>query len=307
MLIDLAAPNGYDASPVLADDHTPVGMSRAPKILVFDSGLGGLTVHAEVTALRPDADYLYVADDAAFPYGRWAEPDLVARVVGVIGRFITSFAPDLVVIACNTASTLVLPNLRGAFPAIPFVGTVPAIKPAAALSRSKMISVLATPGTVARDYTHALIESFAADCRVTLVGSTALAGLAEAAMSGGTIDKAAIKNEIAPCFVADGATRTDCVVLACTHYPLLRDQLVQLAPWPVTFIDPAPAIARRCDAVLVARGFPRKDAHGRAASAIMTSGRGSSPAFDATLRRFGLAASTPHGGHDEPGAVETHS
>ena len=105
MLIDLAAPNGYDASPVLADDHTPVGMSRAPKILVFDSGLGGLTVHAEVTALRPDADYLYVADDAAFPYGRWAEPELVARVVAVLGRLVDSFAPDLVVIACNTASS----------------------------------------------------------------------------------------------------------------------------------------------------------------------------------------------------------
>ena len=166
MLIDLTAPSGYDAASVPADDPSPISMSRAPKILVFDSGLGGLTVHAEVTALRPDADYLYVADDAGFPYGRWAEPELVARVVAVLSRFVASFAPDLVVIACNTASTLVLPNLRGAFPDVPFVGTVPAIKPAAALSRSKMISVLATPGTVARDYTRALVESFAADCRV---------------------------------------------------------------------------------------------------------------------------------------------
>ena len=290
MLIDLATPSGYDASPVPADDLTPIGMSRAPKILVFDSGFGGLTVHAEVAALRPDADYLYVADDAAFPYGRWAEPDLVARVIGVIGRFIAGFAPDLVVIACNTASTLVLPNLRGAFPAVPFVGTVPAIKPAAALSRSRMISVLATPGTVARDYTRALIESFAADCRVTLVGSTALAGLAESAMAGEAIEDAAIKAEIAPCFVADGAVRTDCVVLACTHYPLLRDHLERLAPWPVTFIDPAPAIARRIDAVLVQRGFPRGNESGRAASAVLTSGRQSSPALDAVLARYGLAA-----------------
>ena len=295
MLIDLSTPSGYDAASVPADDHSPVGMSRAPKILVFDSGLGGLTVHAEVAALRPDADYLYVADDAAFPYGRWAEPELVARVVAVLGRFIGTFAPDLIVIACNTASTLVLPNLRGAFPAIPFVGTVPAIKPAAALSRSKMISVLATPGTVARDYTRALVESFAADCRVTLVGSTALAGLAEAAMAGAATDDTAIAAEIAPCFIAEGAARTDCVVLACTHYPLLLDHLGRLAPWPVTFIDPAPAIARRVDAVLVAQGFPRRDERGVAASAILTSGRVSSPALAATLTRFGLATS------DRPG------
>ena len=291
MLIDLPTPSEYDAAPVPSDDHTSVGMSRAPKILVFDSGLGGLTVHAEVAALRPDADYLYVADDAGFPYGRWAEPELVARVVAVIGRFITTFAPDLVVIACNTASTLVLPNLRGAFPTIPFVGTVPAIKPAAALSRSKMISVLATPGTVARDYTRALVESFAADCRVTLVGSTALAGLAEAMMAGVATDDAAIAAEIAPCFVEDGAARTDCVVLACTHYPLLLDHLQRLAPWPVTFVDPAPAIARRVDAVLVARGFPSRNEHGAAASAMLTSGRVSGPTLAATLARFGLATS----------------
>ncbi len=266
-------------------------MSRSPKILVFDSGLGGLTVHAEVAALRPDADYLYVADDAGFPYGRWNAPDLVARVVGVIGRFIATFAPDLVVIACNTASTLVLPNLRGAFPTIPFVGTVPAVKPAAALSRSKMISVLATPGTVTRDYTRALVESFAADCRVTLVGSTVLAGLAEEAMAGESVDDAAIRAEIAPCFVVNGAARTDCVVLACTHYPLLRDHLERLAPWPVTFIDPAAAIARRVDAVLFAHGFPRRDDNGSATPAVLTSGRSPTIAYDATLARFGLVAS----------------
>ena len=293
MLIDLAPPSGYDTRPVRPDDRSHVGMSRAPKILVFDSGFGGLTVHAQVTALRPDAEYLYVADDAGFPYGRWAEPELVARIVGVIGRFVAAFAPDLVVIACNTASTLVLPNLRGAFPAIPFVGTVPAIKPAAALSRSKMISVLATPGTVARDYTRALIESFAADCRVTLVGSDALAGLAEAAMAGETVDDAAILAEIAPCFVADGATRTDGVVLACTHYPLLSDHLERLAPWPVTFIDPAAAIARRVDAVLAARGFPRGIARNGVAPAVLTSGRAPSPAHDATLARFALARRLP--------------
>src|ERR671912_1354566 len=143
--------------------------SPVPTILVFDSGLGGLTVFSEILKVRPDARYVYAADDAGFPYGRLSEEALVARVLAVMDRLIGLYAPDLVVIACNTASTLVLPHLRARFP-IPFVGTVPAIKPAAALSRSGRISVLATPGTVARDYTRDLIESYAAGARVNLVG-----------------------------------------------------------------------------------------------------------------------------------------
>ena len=121
----------------------------APTILVFDSGLGGLTVFAPVAAARPDARFIYAADDAAFPYGRLAPDDLIARILAVMERLVAAWSPDLVVVACNTASTLVLPHLRARF-AIPFVGTVPAIKPAAERSRSRMFSVLATPGTVAR-------------------------------------------------------------------------------------------------------------------------------------------------------------
>lgn len=288
MRIDLAPASGYDALPADPDERPPLAMPRAPKILVFDSGLGGLTVHAEVAALRPDADYLYVADDAGFPYGRWAEPELVTHVVAVIGRLLDGYEPDLAVIACNTASTLVLPDLRAAFPTVPFVGTVPAIKPAAALSRSGLISVLATPGTVARDYTRGLIERFAASCRVTLVGSTRLASLAERAMSGDGTDDPAIAAEIAPCFVADGDKRTDCVVLACTHYPLLRGHLERLAPWPVTFIDPAPAIARRVDAVLLADGFAPGCAGGGRGRAMLTSGAEASAGQTDTLARYGL-------------------
>ena len=264
-------------------------MARRPKLLVFDSGLGGLTVLVEVAKLRPDADLVYAADDAGFPYGAWREPELVARIVTVMGRLLRETTPDLVVIACNTASTLVLPNLRAAFPDVPFVGTVPAIKPAAGQSRTKLISVLATPGTVARDYTRALIDSFAGDCRVTLVGSTRLAELAETEMAGAPAPDAAIATEIAPCFVeADGA-RTDCVVLACTHYPLLRERFTRLAPWPVTWIDPAPAIARRVDAVLCERGS-RRDLDRRATDgiAIFTSGRPLPPALRAALGRYRL-------------------
>jgi glutamate racemase len=115
-----------------------------PKILVFDSGLGGLTVFAEAVRLRPDAQFFYAADDAGFPYGRLGEAQLIARVLAVIARLVARIAPDVVVIACNTASTLVLPHLRAAYPKLPFVGTVPAVKPAAAQSRSHLISILAT-------------------------------------------------------------------------------------------------------------------------------------------------------------------
>src|SRR3984893_1225291 len=232
-------------------------MSRAPTILVFDSGLGGLTVFAEVARLLPGARLIYAADDAAFPYGDLEEGALVARVMSVIDRMITRCGPDIVVIACNTASTLALSHLRVRFPQIPFVGTVPAIKPAASQSRSGMISVLATPGTVARDYTRELIRTHATHCAVTLAGSSALAPLAEAFMQGKNVSDAAIAREIAPAFVTSGELRTDCIVLACTHYPLLLRHFERLAPWPVAWIDPAPAIARRAGHILREQlGFP---------------------------------------------------
>jgi glutamate racemase len=232
-----------DHESLLSPRMTPRKLEN-PTILVFDSGLGGLTVYREVARARPDARYVYAADDALFPYGAIEENRLIARALDLMERLIATHRPDLVVIACNTASTIVLPSLRAQLP-VPFVGTVPAIKPACAASRTKRVSVLGTEATVKREYTKALIREFGADCQVTLVGSAHLAGLAEAALAGGTVDDAAIAAEMAPAFVDDGNARTDTVVLACTHYPLLGDRLERLAPWPVNFIDPAPAIARR--------------------------------------------------------------
>ncbi|MFG1344596.1 glutamate racemase [Xanthobacter autotrophicus DSM 431] len=217
---------------------------QAPTLLVFDSGVGGLSVFREVARARPDARFVYAADDAAFPYGALSDEVLVSRVGEVVGRLIGQVAPDLVVIACNTISTLALPMLRAQHP-VPFVGTVPAIKPACAASRSRRVSVLATPGTVRRDYTAALVRQFAEGCDVALVPSDRLAGLAEAAIAGDEVDDADIAAEIAPCFVDAGGRRTDTVVLACTHYPLILDRMRRLAPWPVAWVDPAPAIARR--------------------------------------------------------------
>lgn len=266
-------------------------MSRPPKIVVFDSGLGGLTVFVEVARLRESADYLYCADDAAFPYGAWAEADLVARVLEVMARLVQAETPDLVVIACNTASTLALPALRARWPELPFVGTVPAIKPAAQISRTKFISVLATPGTVARDYTQRLIDDFAADCAVTLVGSKHLARYAEREMHGGEVADADLWAEIAPCFVAGAGGRTDAIALACTHYPLLLARFRRLSPWEVRWIDPAPAIARRADQVLAARFGREPDIARRGRRrADFTSGKTPDDALSNLLARYGFTA-----------------
>ena len=261
---------------------------RGPRVLVFDSGLGGLTVFERIAEARPDAALVYVADDAAFPYGALGEPYVVARVTAVMENLIPRHAPDLVVIACSTASTLVLGPLRERYPTLPFVGTVPAIKPAAAASKSRLVSVLATPGTVARDYTQALVREHAGDCEVTLVGSARLAALAERSMRGLPIDQEEIAREIAPCFIEKHGRRTDLVVLACTHYPLLREHLVRLAPWPVDYVDPAPAIARRVDALLgpaCAAPTARPPA-----LAFFTSGFEPEAALRDALLKFGLVA-----------------
>lgn len=256
-------------------------VSHAPTILVFDSGLGGSTVLREIVRVRPAANYVYVADDAFFPYGRHSEDAIVSRVVPLIGDLIATHTPDLVVIACNTASTLVMSHLRAAY-GVPFVGTVPAIKPACASSRSRRVSVLGTRGTVKREYTHALIRDFAQGCDVTLVGAENLASLAEAALKGERVSDEAIAAEIAPCFV-NGEARTDTVVLACTHYPLLLARLAALAPWPVDWIDPAPAIARRVSDLL-------GPANGRVeplpAQIVFTSGQAPSPLLTHALRPF---------------------
>jgi len=259
---------------------------RSPGILVFDSGVGGLTVFREIARTRPDARLIYAADDALFPYGKVPEEMLIARVVALMEQLIAAHSPDLIVVACNTASVQVLPALRGRFH-LPFIGTVPAIKPACAASQSKRVSVLGTEATVAREYTHALIRNFGHGCDLTLVGSARLAALAEAALSGEPVDDAAIRAEIEPCFVTDGTERTDTIVLACTHYPLLLDRFERLAPWPVRWIDPAPAIARR----VVELVGPASDAPPPAQpKALFTSGRKPSRDLVAALADFGLEA-----------------
>jgi glutamate racemase len=261
----------------------------SPTVIIFDSGLGGLTVYREVARARPDARFLYVADDAAFPYGRLSEADLIERVVSVTRSLIETHHPDLVVVACNTASTLVLPQLRARF-TVPFVGTVPAIKPACAASLTRRVSVLGTKATVAREYTRALIRDFANGSRITLVGSARLAGYAESELRGDWVADESIRQEIAPCFIEQQGARTDTIVLACTHFPLLLHRLNRLALWPVTYVDPAPAIARRVVELLGPAAEPPAREPARM---IFTSGLAPSPALAAALTPFGLDEIAP--------------
>jgi len=273
--------------PIFAKDRPEI--ARPPRALLFDSGLGGLSVLAEIDKLRPDLDIAYVADDAAFPYGRLGDGELIDRVEAVLAAAIAGLGPDIVVIACSTASTLALPRLRERWPGLPFVGVVPAVKPAARASRSRLVSVLATRGTIARGYTHALVNEHARECEVTLVGSSALAPIVERVMRGEAADEAMISREIAPCFIDKQGRRTDHVVLACTHFPLLIDFLTRASPWPVGFVDPAPAIARRVDALV---GPASLGAQPRRLGAVMfTSGRPPPADLEKALLRRGLAVS----------------
>jgi len=255
------------------------------RILVFDSGVGGLTVLDAIRAVLPDASYVYVADNDGFPYGEWDEDDLIARTVALFDQLVATWSPDLCVIACNTASTLVLPHLRARF-AMPFAGTVPAIKAAAKLTRSGLVSVLATPGTMKREYTRALIRTFATHVAVRLVGCHELAPIAEAKLAGRAVDMDAVRMEIAPAFLDTGGRRTDTVVLACTPYPLILDDLRAAAPWAVEWIDPAPAIARRVLEVLPPDAADRPAAEG--AIAVFTAPQRVTRDLAAALQARGL-------------------
>ncbi|WP_375665578.1 glutamate racemase [Bartonella sp. TT121SHDZB] len=219
-------------------------------VLFFDSGIGGLTVLREVRVLIPEKQFIYVADDAGFPYGNWEENVLKDHILKIFTNLLTRYNPALCVIACNTVSTLMMANLRQNFPHVLFVGTVPAIKSAAEQTKSGFISVLATPGTVKRAYTNELINSFAGQCHVQLVGSEKLAGFAEDYLRGKSIDAEEIKKEILPCFVEKNGKYTDIIVLACTHYPFLINFFREQALWSVKWINPAKAIAKHTRSLL---------------------------------------------------------
>lgn len=232
-------------------------------ILVLDSGIGGLSVLRPIRALLPDAPFLYVADNAGYPYGTREPHEIEARVPALLGRLAERFDPELIVIACNTASTIALGGVRAALD-IPVVGTVPAIKPAAALSRTRTIGVLGTPATVVQPYVDRLAQQFAADCTVFRHGSAELVDLAEKKLKGEDVSPDAVEEAVWPLIEPDGAEDIDTVVLACTHFPLLRDELQGAIPQPVLLVDGSDGIARRTAHLLRGRDWGGATLEGRA-------------------------------------------
>lgn len=224
-------------------------------ILFFDSGVGGLSVLAPTAALLPMAPLVYVADSAGFPYGTKSETEIAARVPALLGRLAERYDPRLIVIACNTASTIALQHVRAALD-LPIVGTVPAIKPAAAISRTRAIGVLGTAATVRQPYVDDLAARFAADCTVLRHGSAALVELAEAKLAGETIAPDAVARELEGLFRQPGGERIDVIVNACTHFPLLEAEMRAGAPADMTFIDGGPGIARRVAYLTEGQSWP---------------------------------------------------
>jgi glutamate racemase len=224
----------------------------SPRVLVFDSGLGGLTVAREIRSLIPQVELLYYADNAFFPYGDKPETSLLPRVLDKVLHLQQHFQPAITVLACNSASTLVLPHLR-ARTQTTIVGVVPAVKPAAETSNSGVIGLLATPGTVLRQYTSELIAQFADHCEVVSVGSTELARIAEEKLLGGTVSTAEIAALLAPFHQHPRATEIDTIVLACTHFPLLLEELQWAYGRQINWLDSGAAIARRVKFLLSER------------------------------------------------------
>jgi glutamate racemase len=212
-------------------------------ILFFDSGVGGLSVLGPTLALLPNAPIVYAADSAGFPYGKRSEAEIASRVPALLGRLVERFHPRLAVIACNTASTIALDHVRSALD-LPVVGTVPAIKPAAKTSKSRVIGVLGTEATVRQPYVDDLSAKFAADCTIVRHGSPELVELAEAKLGGEEVSLDAIRAAMKPMFDAPGSDRIDTVVLACTHFPLLEDELRAAFPG-VAYVHGGEGIARR--------------------------------------------------------------
>ena len=214
-------------------------MPESARLLVFDSGVGGLAIYQELCGLLPAMDSLYCLDNAYYPYGTKADAEIIDRVVKLLPQLVERYAASILVVACNTASTLALAQIRKSL-AIPVVGVVPAIKVAAQMTQTKVIGLLATEATVRRSYTEQLIRDFAASCEIIKLGSRKLVDLAEAKVRGNPLDSSEILQELAPFFKNEAI---DTVILACTHFDHLQSEFARLAPRPITWVSSAHAVA----------------------------------------------------------------
>lgn len=260
-------------------------MADARPILFFDSGVGGLSVLAPTRLLLPAAPLVYVADNAGFPYGTKSEAEIAGRVPALLGRLAERYQPRLIVIACNTASTIALGAVRTALD-LPIVGTVPAIKPAATLSKSRVIGVLGTDATVRQPYVDNLSAEFAADCTVLRHGSARLVELAETKLRGELTPAAHFADALAGLLDQNGGERLDTIVLACTHFPLVEEELAAAAPRPLLFVHGGEGIARRVAWLTREQSWPEQAGEG---TALFTAPGVIAQGLRDGLRRYGLA------------------
>lgn len=256
-------------------------MDAAAPLLFFDSGVGGLSVLEPTRALLPSAPIVYVADNAGYPYGTKSEAEIASRVPALLGRMVERFRPRLVVIACNTACTIALDHVRAALD-VPVVGTVPAIKPAAETTRSGIIGVLGTEATIRQPYVDDLAKRFAAHCTVVRHGSSELVDLAEAKLAGEPVSVEAVRHAAQPLFDRQGAQGMDTVVLACTHFPLLQEELEAAFPG-IVWVDGGPGIARRVAFLTKGQPWPSEPTPGL----MIFTAEPRSPALGA-LARYGI-------------------
>jgi glutamate racemase len=227
----------------------------AVKALIFDSGVGGFSIFQHIRQAVPGLSSCYLMDNQLFPYGIQADSVLIERIVTLCQRACAIEEIDIIVIACNTASTLALPALREVFD-IPVIGVVPAIKTAAELSQNKHIALLATPATIDRPYIDQLIANHADGCKVERIGSSELVELAENYWFTGQLDTQILKDILSPWLKDKGleGEGLDQLVLGCTHFPLVNEEISRLYPH-IGLIDSGRAIARRICFILQQLGY----------------------------------------------------
>ena len=259
-------------------------MDATAPLLLFDSGVGGLSVLAEVRAALPDAPVIYAADNGGLPYGPKTEAEVAARVCGLLGRMSERFRPRLICIACNTASTIALAMVRDVLN-VPIVGTVPAIKPAAQMTRTGTIGLLGTAATIRQGYVDRLEAEFAADKRLLRFGAGELVSAAEARLRGESVDPAVFARAAAGLRDQPGGDAIDTVVLACTHFPLLEAELAEAFGPGVRFVDGAKGIARRIVHLTQGQDFVRAQPD----FALFTRADPDLPALAPALVNYGLS------------------
>ncbi|MFL0356888.1 glutamate racemase [Erythrobacter sp. GH1-10] len=255
-------------------------------ILVFDSGVGGLSVLAELRTALPDAPVIFAADQAGLPYGAKSEAEVAARVCGLLGRMAERYRPRLICIACNTASTIALGMVRDVLE-IPIVGTVPAIKPAAALTKTGVIGLLGTEATIRQAYVDNLEREFASDKLLLRHAAPGLVDPAEAKLRGQPVNPSDVEAAVAGLLAKPEADKIDTVVLACTHFPLLRDELAAVLGPEVALVDGAAGIARRIVSLTQGQDFERSE-RSQPDFAVTTGAIEDFDALQSELRRYGI-------------------